>query len=341
MTTAKITPQIPAQTGTVEPPPAGATGTGPLDPSKLTVVQSKHPWRWVATVIVLIVAAQFVHGLVTNPTWDWPTFGEFLFADSVLASVRLTLELTLYSVLAGFLGGILIAAARLSKIPLLRAVSWVFIWAFRSIPLPVQILFWFNISVLYKTLSLGIPFGPEFFDFSTRSLFSPFFSAVIALSLHQAAYAAEIVRAGILSVDPGQSEAAAALGIPKRRQFFGIVLPQAMRAIVPNATNEVIGMVKATSLLAAVAVADVFYQVQVILGRNGRPIPLLLVATFWYIVITTVLTIAQFYVERHFAKGADRHLPPTPIQRLRSKLGLGTPVSGRPVRPVIREEHTL
>ena len=323
MTTARLASPIPTQAG-----PVGRPAQGPdrhqVDPSTRRVVRSRHPWRWLATAVVLVIGAQLVHGLVTNPTWDWETFGEYLFADSILKATVTTLELTFVSVFAGFAGGVVVAAARLSHIALLRAVSWVFIWAFRSIPLPVQILFWFNISALYKSLSLGIPFGPSFFDFSTRDLFSPFVAAVIALSLHQAAYAAEIIRAGILSVDPGQTEAAAALGIPKRRQFFGIVLPQAMRAIVPNATNEVIGMVKATSLLAAVAVADLSYQVQVILGRNGRAIPLLLVATFWYVVITTVLTVVQFYVERHFAKGADRHLPPTPLQRFRSwAAGLG------------------
>ena len=289
--------------------------------SELTVARVWHPWRWIATVAVLIVSAQFIHGLATNKTWDWGTFSDYVFGASILVSLKLTLELTLYAVLIGFLGGVAIAAARLSKIPLLNAVSWIFIWAFRSIPLPVQILIWFNISALYKTVSLGVPFGPSFFDFSTRSLFSPFVAALIALSLHQAAYAAEIIRAGIISVDPGQSEAAAALGIPRHRQFLRIILPQAMRAIVPNATNEIIGMVKATSLLSAVAVTELFYQAQVILGRNGRPIPLLMVATFWYIVVTTVLTIGQFYVERYFARGAQRHLPPTPIQKLTTKIG--------------------
>lgn len=292
-----------------------------LDPSTLTVARTWHPLRWLATIAVLIVTAQFIQGLATNKAWDWDTFGDYLFADSILKALLLTLELTLYAVLLGFGGGIILAAARLSRIPLLSSVSWVFVWAFRSIPLVVQILIWFNISLLYKSVSLGIPFGPSFFDFSTKSLFSPFVAALIALSLHQAAYAAEIIRAGIISVDQGQSEAAAALGIPKTRQFLRIILPQAMRSIVPNATNEIIGMVKATALLSSVAVTELFYQAQVILGRNGRPIPLLLVATFWYIVITTVLTIGQFYVERYFAKGSARHLPATPIQKLRNRTG--------------------
>jgi len=318
ITTRDSAPLAPARPQKKVPP---VPPTQDIDVADLDVARVWHPWRWLATVVVLVVSAQFVHGLITNKTWDWKTFQQYVFAPSILNALKLTLELTLYAVVIGFAAGIAIAAARLSKIPLLNVVSWVFVWAFRSIPLPVQILIWFNISALYKTISLGVPFGPSFFDFSTRSLFSPFVAALIALSLHQAAYAAEIIRAGIISVDPGQSEAAAALGIPRRRQFLRIILPQAMRAIVPNATNEIIGMVKSTSLLSAVAVTELFYQAQVILGRNGRPIPLLIVATFWYIVVTTVLTIGQFYVERHFAKGAQRHLPQTPIQKFRTKIG--------------------
>jgi polar amino acid transport system permease protein len=138
--------------------------------------------------------------------------------------------------------------------------------------------------------------------------------------LHQAAYAAEIIRGGIISVDAGQVEAAAALGIPKLRQFFRIVLPQAMRSILPNGANEVISLFKGTSIVSVMAIPELFYQVQVIYGRNSRVVPLLMVATVWYIVLTTLLSIAQFYVERHFARGTARELPPTPLQRVRRTL---------------------
>jgi polar amino acid transport system permease protein len=206
---------------------------------------------------------------------------------------------------------------RLSRNPFLQVVSWGYIWAFRSIPLIVQLLFWFNIAYLYQELSLGIPFGPEFVHFSTNNLFGALGAAVLGLALHQAAYAAEIIRGGIISVDAGQLEAAAALGIPRRRQFFRIVLPQAMRSILPNGANEVISLFKGTSIVSVMAIPELFYQVQVIYGRNSRVVPLLMVATVWYIVLTTLLSIAQFYVERHFARGTTRELPPTPIQRVR------------------------
>jgi polar amino acid transport system permease protein len=232
----------------------------------------------------------------------------------------LTIQLTIYGSVLGFALGIVLAICRLSKNPVLQTVSWTYIWAFRSIPLIVQLLFWFNIAYLYQTLSIGIPFGPSWVTVDVNSAISGMTAAVIGLALHQAAYSAEIVRAGIISVDSGQLEAAAALGIPKRRQFFKIVLPQAMRAILPNAANEVISLFKGTSIVSTMAIAELFYQVQVVYGRNGRVVPLLMVATVWYIVLTSILTIGQYYVERHYAKGSQRALPLTPWQKVQRKM---------------------
>lgn len=219
----------------------------------------------------------------------------------------------------GFGLGVFLALGRLSKNPVLQVIAWTYIWAFRSIPLIVQLLFWFNITYLYQTLSLGIPFGPEFFTFQVSGVIGGFTAAVIGLALHQAAYSAEIIRSGIISVDHGQIEAAHSLGIPRSRQFFKIVLPQAMRAILPNAANEVIGLFKGTSIVSTMAIAELFYQVQVIFGRNGRVVPLLMVATIWYIILTTLLSIGQYYVERHYARGSARALPLTPVQKVRKK----------------------
>ncbi|WP_371828125.1 amino acid ABC transporter permease [Rhodococcoides fascians] len=271
-------------------------------------------------VATLIVVGQFLHGFVTNPGWDWGTFAQYFTAPSVMSALWLTIQLTFWGTLIGFAIGIGLAVARLSDNPVLQVISWFYIWAFRSIPLIVQLLFWFNIAYLYQTLSLGIPFGPSFFQFDVNSVISGSTAAIIGLALHQAAYSAEIVRAGIISVDQGQLEAAAALGIPKRREFFKIVLPQAMRGILPNAANEVISLFKGTSIVSVMAIAELFYQVQVIYGRNGRVVPLLMVATVWYIILTSVLSIVQFYVERHYAKGAVRNIPLTPIQQIRHKL---------------------
>ena len=291
-----------------------------IDPEQLTVVKSRHPWRWIAAAAMLVLVAMFVNGLVTNPGWDWPTFAQYFTAPAVLKALLLTIQLTVYGSVLGFALGIVLAICRLSKNPVLQTVSWTYIWAFRSIPLIVQLLFWFNIAYLYQTLSLGIPFGPSFFTFEVNGVISGMTAAVLGLALHQAAYSAEIIRAGIISVDSGQLEAAAALGIPKRRQFFKIVLPQAMRAILPNAANEVISLFKGTSIVSTMAIAELFYQVQVIYGRNGRVVPLLMVATVWYILLTTVLTIGQYYVERHYAKGAQRALPLTPWQKVQRKM---------------------
>ncbi len=189
----------------------------------------------------------------------------------------LTIWLTLAAAAIGFAGGIVLALMRQSPNPVLSGGSWAFIWLFRSIPLIVQILFWGFLGALYTHLGYGIPFGPVFAEVETKNLIAPVTAALIGLSIHQAAYAAEIIRAGLLSVDEGQWEAAAALGIPVRRQFTRIIFPQAMRTIIPPATNEVIGLLKGTSAVFILAVPDLFYQVQVIYGRNGRIIPLLLV----------------------------------------------------------------
>jgi polar amino acid transport system permease protein len=203
----------------------------------------------------------------------------------------------------------------------LQAVSWAYVWLFRSVPLIVVLLFLYNFSALYKTLSLGIPFGPAVVTFGVTAVASETVIAIVGLTLHEAAYAAEIVRGGILSVDQGQHEAAAALGIPRRHQFRRIVLPQALRPIVPNYVNLLIGLVKSTSLVFYVSLLDLFGTVQS-MGSTypGDIVPLLVVATVWYVILTSVVSVVQYYVERRFARGAVRTLPPTPLQRLRAGL---------------------
>ncbi|UCM91405.1 amino acid ABC transporter permease [Streptomyces marincola] len=311
------------------PPDPPATGTpGEADElAGLRIVPARHYGRWVAGAAVLVLLGQFAHGLATNPGWDWDTFFAYLTAETVLKAVWLTVQLTLYGTVLGFALGVVLACMRLSRSPVLRTVAWTYVWAFRSIPLIVQLLFWFNLAYLYREIGFGIPFGPVFWEFETLHLIGAMTAAVIGLALHQAAYAAEIVRGGVLSVDRGQTEAAAALGIPRLRQLRRIVLPQAMRGILPNAANEIISLFKGTSIVSVMAIGELFYQVQVIYGRNGRVVPLLMVATVWYIVLTTVLSVAQYYVERHFARGAERTAPPTPLQRLRARLRSARPLT--------------
>jgi polar amino acid transport system permease protein len=270
----------------------------------LKIVPARRPLTWVAAAVVAVLVAMAGHALVTNKAFDWPTFAKFVFQESILEAVALTLELTVFGVVAGFLLGTVLALMRISRNPLLRAVSWTYTWIFRSVPLILQLLFWYNLAILYNEISFGVPFGPSFVSVGTMSLIPPFFAAGLGLALHQGAYAAEIVRAGFLSVDAGQREAAAALGLPAGRQFRRIVLPQALRTIVPTAANEIIGLLKATSQVYVMALPELFYQVQVIYTRSGRVIPLLLVATAWYLALTTVLSVAQYYVERRLGRGA-------------------------------------
>ncbi|MEU6720847.1 amino acid ABC transporter permease [Nonomuraea sp. NPDC046802] len=269
----------------------------------LEVVTARHPLRWLGAGGVLVLLAMVVSALVTNPAWEWDVVGQYLFAPSVVRSVLLTLELTALGIVLGFALGTVLAVMRLLPNRLLSSVAWGYVWLFRSVPLILQLLFWYNLALLYPRLSVGVPFGPAFFDFGTMDLIGPLTAAVLGLALHQAAYAAEIVRGGLLSVDHGQREAAAALGLPPSRRLLRIILPQAMRTIVPNAGNEIIGLVKGTSVVYIMALPELFYQVQVIYNRNGRVMALLLVAAIWYLVLTTVLSIVQHYVERHYGRG--------------------------------------
>jgi polar amino acid transport system permease protein len=314
-----------------EPPGAAVSLAGappadsPSQPSEPLTAQSvlplRRPGRWIVTAVVLVLVAQIAHGLATNPFYQWDRFRYWFLRPTILDGLGITLEVTALSAVLGLLGGVLLALGRLSPSPVLRAVSWVYTWLFRSVPLIVVLIFLYNFSALYKTLSLGVPFGPSFVTFDESRLATDMTVAVIGLSLNEAAYAAEVVRGGILSVDQGQHEAAAALGLPKGYQFTRIVLPQALRSIVPNYVNQLIGLIKGTSLVFYVSLLDLFGSVQT-MGSTypGDIVPLLLVATVWYLILTSVVSVVQFYVERYFARGATRGLPPTPLQRLRTGL---------------------
>ncbi|MGW1715022.1 amino acid ABC transporter permease [Streptomyces sp. NPDC002156] len=308
-----ITTDSTAPPGDTETPPSPR----PEDPASLKVIPVRHYARWAAAAAVLVLAAQFTHGLITNPVWEWNVFADYVLSETIVQAVGVTLQLTAYATVLGFLLGAVLAFMRLSRSPVLQTVAWTYIWIFRSIPMIVQLVFWFNLGALYDRLGVGIPFGPVFWSVDSNTLIGTIGAAIIGLTLHQAAYAAEIVRGGVIAVDHGQLEAAAALGIPRLRQIRRIVLPQAMRAILPTAGNEIVGLLKGTSVVYVMAIGELFYQVQVIYGRNGRVIPLLLVATAWYVVLTSLLTVAQYYVERHYARGANRTPPPTPLQRVR------------------------
>ncbi|MGA5764401.1 amino acid ABC transporter permease [Nonomuraea bangladeshensis] len=262
-----------------------------------------RPLRWVAGVVLLVLAAQFAWFLVTNPRFEWPVVGKYLFDPNVLRGLGMSLLLTVIVMLLGSVLGVLLAAGRLSGF---RPVAWAcggYVTIFRSIPPLLQLIFWFNLGYLLPRIPLGVPFGPTFVSWPTNSVISSLTAAVIGLTLHEAAYMAEIVRAGILAVDGGQRDAARAMGFTPRQSFVKIVLPQAMRVIVPPAGSEFISLLKGTSLVSVIAMADLLYSVQVIYNRTYEIVPLLIVACAWYLVVVTALSLGQRRLERHFGKG--------------------------------------
>ncbi|MBO0840569.1 MAG: amino acid ABC transporter permease [Sciscionella sp.] len=275
-------------------------------PQAIKAIPVRHPGRWVAAAVLLLLSAMFVHGLVTNPAWQWGVVGQYLFSSRVLQGMLLTIELTALAMVIGLLGGILVAIMRLSPNPILSSIAWLYAWFFRGTPVLVQVIFWSFIGLLYKYLSLGIPFGPEFVYFDSNKLIPAFAGAVLGFGLNEAAYMSEIVRAGILSVDAGQTEAAEALGMRRMRILRRIVLPQAMRVIIPPTGNETISMLKTTSLASAIAAGDLFTVVQQIYGGNYQQVPLLVVASIWYLVLTSILSIIQYYIERRYSRGTQR-----------------------------------
>jgi polar amino acid transport system permease protein len=303
----------PATPGVPEVPPAAGS-------ADIKAVPVRHPGRWVASVVIAVLAAMFVHGLVTEKGYGWGVVGQYFFSRRVLDGLVLTIELTVIAMAIGIALGIVLAVMRLSPNPLVSGSSWVYIWFFRGTPLLVQLLFWYNLAALYPKLGLGIPFGPQFVSGSANSFITPFAAAIFGLGLNEGAYMAEIVRAGFLSVDEGQTEAAQSLGMTRLQTMRRVVLPQAMRVIIPPTGNETISMLKNTSLVSVIAVTELLYSVQLIYAANYQTIPLLIVASLWYLIVTTLLTIGQFYIERHYARGSSRQLPRTFLQRLRDNM---------------------
>jgi polar amino acid transport system permease protein len=284
------------------------------------ILPLRHPGRWLAAALVLLVLLNAGQTLFTNPSWEWAKVGKWLFSPAILTGLQLTLAATAISAVVSFAGGILVALGRLSSNPVLSSVSWLYVWVFRSVPLILVLIFLYNLGNLYPTIGVGIPFGPQV-QVKTVSVLSDLTLGVIGLSLSEIAYSSEIVRAGVLSVDHGQHEAAKALGLPRGRQFRRIVLPQALRSIVPAYVNQIIGLLKASSLLFYVSLLDLFGVVQNLGSTYPTDIiPLLVVATIWYLVLTSAVSVVQYYVERYYARGAVRALPPTPLQRLRRRV---------------------
>ncbi|MGE0216229.1 amino acid ABC transporter permease [Mycolicibacterium sp.] len=287
-------------------------------PQSIDAVPLRHPWRWIAAAVILVIVGLFLYGAATNPAYGWSTFGEYLFNERILLGVFNTLQLTVYSMAIGIVLGVVLTIMRLSDNPVLGAVAWVFLWIFRGTPVYVQLAFWGLFPTIYQNVQLGVPFGPSLLHIDMQSFSIPFALAVIGLALNEGAYMAEIVRAGITSVPEGQLEASTALGMSWGMAMRRTVLPQAMRVIIPPTGNELISLLKTTSLVTAVPYAYDLYSIATreIAARIFEPVPLLLVAATWYLIITSILMVGQFYLERYFSRGASRKLTAKQLEAL-------------------------
>lgn len=296
----------------VPSPPLGRSVTGTemvKNKAELSVTEPvrrrHHPGRWVAIAVVLIFSAVVIKSGLTNPNFQWDIVGQYFFDPGVLTGLRITIVVSIISMTLGAVLGVVLAVLRLSPNPLLGGLSRFYTWLFRGIPLLVQLLFWFNIAALYPSVNIGIPFGPTFVSLDANALISSFLAAVIGLSLHEAAYMAEIVRGGVLSVSSGQSDAGSAIGMTKLQVMRRIILPQAIRIVIPPTGNRVITMVKNTSLVSVIALADLLYSVEIVYARTFQVIPLLIVACLWYLILISILNVGQYFLENHYGKAVD------------------------------------
>jgi polar amino acid transport system permease protein len=287
------------------------------DPTPIDAVPLRHPWRWVAAVVIVILVGLFLYGAATNEAYGWSTYAKYLFDERISEAAWNTLQLTILAMVLALVLGVILAVMRLSPNPVFKSVAWVYLWIFRGTPVYVQLVFWGLFPTLYQNIRVGVPFGPSFFEFNLQGLSISFTLAIIGLGLNEAAYMAEIIRAGISSVPEGQSEASTALGMSWAMTMRRTVLPQAMRVIIPPTGNEVISMLKTTSLVTAVPYSlELYGRARDIAGVIFQPIPLLMVAATWYLAITSVLMVGQYYLERYFSRGASRKLTTKQLEAL-------------------------
>ncbi|MGC0364308.1 polar amino acid transport system permease protein [Rhodococcus sp. 27YEA15] len=304
------------------------------DPVPIGAVPLRRPGRWITALVVIVLVGLFVYGSATNDGFGWPTYRQYLFDARISKAAWVTIQLTVLSMAFAIVLGVVLAVMRLSPNPVLKSTSWVYLWIFRGTPVYVQLVFWGLFPSIYKSLDLGIPFVHQFVHIDLQGIQAAFLFAVIGLALNEAAYMAEIVRAGIGSVNEGQSEASIALGMTWGQTMRRTVLPQAMRVIIPPTGNELISLLKTTSLVTAVPLSTELYgRARDISGANFEPIPLLMVAVTWYLAMTSVLMVGQFYVERHYSKGATRTLTTRQLQDLADAQSKGAPATSIPDVP--------
>jgi polar amino acid transport system permease protein len=290
---------------------ADSRQTGPAGGRKKDVVRNqvvprRHLGRWVAVILILIIGVQAAHGVATNPNFHWGTYYEYIFSPFVIRGVGWTLLLTIVAMAVAIPLALALVMMRESGNPILTSAAWFWVWFFRGTPVYTQLAFWGLFAVLFPRISLSVPFGPELISIDSRWIVTPAVAAVIGLGFNESAYLAEIFRAGFRAIDRGQTEAAQALGMSQAKIWTRILIPQAMRTIIPPTGNETIGMLKMTSLVLAVPFTlDLMFATNAIANRTYLPVPLLLVAASWYLVITSVLMVGQHYLERYFGRGHD------------------------------------
>ncbi|MEV6202780.1 amino acid ABC transporter permease [Streptomyces sp. NPDC051771] len=297
-------------------PAATPAGSGPSGTpyEAIKAIPVRHYGRWISAVVVVALLGWLVYAFSQgNIIWD--TVWDKLFDESVLVGLWKTVLISVSAMALGLVLGIVFAVMRLSKNPVTGAVSWLYIWFFRGTPVYVQLLVWFNLALIFEYINLGPIYKDE-----TSQVLTPFMVALLGLGLNEGAYMAEIVRAGIQSVDEGQTEAAHALGMSQTKTMRRIVLPQAMRVIVPPTGNEFINMLKTSSLVSAVQYTELLRASSNIGSTSGAVMEMLFVASIWYLALTSVFSVGQYYLERRFARGSTRNLPPTPWQRVKTNL---------------------
>lgn len=283
------------------------------------IVPARYPGRWIAALICIAIAGFIVASMLQNPGYQWPVVLKYMTAATILKGFVWTIGLTAAAMTIGIVLGIIAALMRQSANPVLATVAALYIWLFRGVPLLVQLIFWYNLAALYPTIDIGLPFFGSILSIPTNDIITPLAAALLGLGLNEGAYMAEIVRGGLISVDPGQREAAQSLGMSPAHTLRRIIIPQALRVIVPPTGNEVIGMLKATSLVSVLSISDLLYSVQGIYGRTLQTIPLLIVASIWYLAAATILTSIQRMIEKHYGRGHRSNQPDALFGLLRAR----------------------
>ncbi|WP_327704860.1 amino acid ABC transporter permease [Streptomyces decoyicus] len=289
----------------------------PPQPEPIKAIPVRHYGRWVAAVVVLGLIALLGRAFASGNV-NWDAIPEYMFNADILKGLRNTLLITVLSMIIGVVLGVILAVMRQSKNPVTSTVAWFYVWFFRGTPVYVQLFLWFNLGLVFQYIDIMPIYKDEWSDFMT-----PFLCALLGLGLNEAAYMAEICRAGLNAVDEGQTEAAHALGMSHAKTLRRIVVPQAMRVIVPPTGNEVINMLKTSSLVIAVQYYDLLQAAQNVGRDSGVVVEMLILAAVWYLIATTVLSIGQYYLERYYARGSSRQLPLTPLQQAKAKLSDG------------------